>query len=57
MKAGERPLRNVDDLYDALDGIEPGGSLELTVVRGTEERVVVVTFPGDEPEPEADAEG
>ena len=55
VKAGERPLRNVDDLYDALDGIEPGGSLELTVVRGTEERVVVVTFPGDEPE--ADAEG
>jgi serine protease Do len=57
VKAGERPLLNVDDLYDALDGIEPGGSLELTVVRGTEERVVVVTFPGDEPEPEADAEG
>ena len=50
VKAGDRELRTVDDLYDALDGIEPGATLDLTVVRGTEERVVVVTFPADDAE-------
>jgi serine protease Do len=43
-----RPLTTVDDLYDALDGAEPGGTVEITVVRGTEERTVSVTFPPDE---------
>lgn len=43
--AAGRPLATVDDLFDALEGIEPGATLELTVVRGTEERAVTVTFP------------
>ena len=48
--AAGRPLTEVDDLYDALDGIEPGGTLELTVLRGTEERSVTVTFPPAAPD-------
>jgi serine protease Do len=55
VKAGERDLRTVDDLYDALDGIEAGSSLALTVVRGIEERVVTVTFPADEGDDAASA--
>jgi serine protease Do len=46
--AAGRPLVSVDDLYDALDTAEPGGSLELTVVRGAEERTVTVTFPPED---------
>ena len=41
----DRPLLHVDDLYDALDAVEPGGSLRLGVVRGTDERSVTITFP------------
>ena len=39
--AGGRPLHGFDDLFDAL---ERGGSLPLTVVRGTEEREVTAHF-------------
>jgi hypothetical protein len=31
-------------LYDALGSTRAGSTLELTVLRGTEERAVVVTF-------------
>jgi hypothetical protein len=34
----------VDALYEVLDGVAEGGSVELTVVRGTEERPVKVEF-------------
>jgi len=37
-------LGSVDALYELLDSVAGGGSLELTVVRGTEERVVDVEF-------------
>ncbi|MEA2363753.1 MAG: hypothetical protein QOD71_2898 [Thermoleophilaceae bacterium] len=37
-------LGSVDVLYDVLDSVSDGGSLELTVVRGTEERPVTVEF-------------
>jgi serine protease Do len=46
--AGGRPVAGVDDLYDALDAAgaaEGEASLELTVVRGTDERSVTVRFP------------
>jgi serine protease Do len=36
---GDRPLTSVDELFDAL---ETGGTLALTVLRGTEERAVDV---------------
>src|SRR5918995_157180 len=39
--AGDTPLRGYDALFDAL---EAGGSLRLTVVRGTEERQVTAHF-------------
>jgi serine protease Do len=42
--AGGRELDGVDALYEVLDGLTEGGSVELTVVRGTEERPVNVEF-------------
>jgi serine protease Do len=40
-----KELDGVDGLYHALDAVPPGGgTLELTVIRGTEERKVPVTF-------------
>jgi serine protease Do len=43
--AGGNELDGVDALYAALDAVPVGGgALELTVVRGTEERVVAVQF-------------
>jgi serine protease Do len=41
--AGGRPASTPDDLFDALAAAR-GGTLELTVVRGTEDRTVQVTF-------------
>jgi serine protease Do len=41
--AGGRPVTSIDDLFSALPA-EPGGTVELNVVRGTEERTVRVTF-------------
>jgi serine protease Do len=41
-------LEGVDALYDALDALSPGATLELTVVRGTDERTVEVHFEGEE---------
>jgi len=43
-------VASVDDLWDVLDAA--GDSVELTVLRGTEERTVTVTFAADD-----DAEG
>jgi S1-C subfamily serine protease len=43
--AGGRDLDGVDALYEALDGVPAaGGTLELTLVRGTEERQVTAEF-------------
>jgi serine protease Do len=42
--AGERQLDRVDNLYEALDAARAEGKLELTVVRGTEERTISVEF-------------
>ncbi len=42
--AGEHPIDGVDALYDALDGARAQSALELTIVRGTDERAVQVTF-------------
>jgi S1-C subfamily serine protease len=41
---GDRPVTTVDGLLDALDGVGDGATLSLTVVRGTEERAVAVSF-------------
>jgi serine protease Do len=42
--AGGRAIEQVDALYEALDQARTDGQLELTVVRGTDERKVPVTF-------------
>ncbi|HEY2771085.1 MAG TPA: S1C family serine protease [Solirubrobacteraceae bacterium] len=44
VSAGGRELDRVDALYEALDGARSEGRLELTVVRGTEERTITVEF-------------
>lgn len=41
--AAGRELERIDVLYDALDQARAGGSLELRIVRGTEERTVEVS--------------
>ena len=52
--AGGQPTRTADDLFGALRAAESGGSLDLTVLRGTEERSVhVVLGPGGEAASEA----
>jgi S1-C subfamily serine protease len=45
--AGGQPVRHADDLFGALAGAT-GGTLELKVVRGTEERTVQVSFASDQ---------
>jgi serine protease Do len=42
VRAGDRELASMDDLYDALDAA--GDTLSLVVVRGTEERELQVPF-------------
>jgi serine protease Do len=41
---GETEVSRLDDLHQALDSVRGGGELELTVVRGAEERKVAVSF-------------
>jgi serine protease Do len=46
--AGGREIDGADALYAVLDGVPAaGGQLELTVVRGTDERSISVTFGGE----------
>jgi serine protease Do len=42
--AGGRAIDGVDVLYETLDDARDAGQLELTIVRGIEERAVTVTF-------------
>ena len=42
--AGGVPLRDADELHAALDGLKKGATLQLTLLRGTEERQVSVSF-------------
>ena len=42
--AGERQIDSVDQLYEALDEARAEGKLQLTIVRGSDERTVQVTF-------------
>ena len=41
--AGGADVKSVDDLFDALDRLGADGSLELKVLRGTEERTVSIS--------------
>jgi serine protease Do len=42
--AGDRQIDGVDVLYEALDASRGDGHLDLTILRGTDERAVQVTF-------------
>lgn len=42
--AAGKQIDRVDALYEALDGAASGDQLELTVLRGADERTVLVTF-------------
>jgi serine protease Do len=42
--AAGQPVGGVDDLFGALQGAQGGGTLELRVVRGSDERTVQVVF-------------
>jgi S1-C subfamily serine protease len=44
--AAGNPIGTPDDLFDALQAA-PGGAIELTIIRGTDERTIRVTF-GDQ---------
>jgi serine protease Do len=47
--AGGAPTESVEALYTALDAVPAaGGELELTVVRGTDERTVTASFSGEQ---------
>ena len=46
--ADERALRRVDDLHSALEAAVASGELRLAIVRGVDEREVVVPVAGGE---------
>lgn len=52
-----RPVPSVDDLWDALDAAAERPSVEVTLLRGVEERTVTVTFAEPDEPDEPDAEG
>jgi len=44
VSANGRPVTEIDDLYEVLDGLTADATLTLGLVRGTEERTVTVSF-------------
>jgi serine protease Do len=50
--AAGQPVRGADDLFDALQAAQ-GGTIELKLVRGTDERTLQVAFGGGQPGQEA----
>ena len=48
IEAAGRPIREPDDVYDALGALGSGSSLSLRVVRGADERTIEVNFGSSE---------
>jgi serine protease Do len=48
IEAGGRPIRESDDVYDALGALGSGRTLSLRVVRGADERTIEVNFGSSE---------
>jgi serine protease Do len=44
VSAAGRPVRTPDDLFEALQAAAAGGTVELSVIRGTGERTIQVSF-------------
>ena len=51
MTVAGQPTRTADDLFGVLRAAAPGGSLEMTILRGTEERTVQVVLGQDGQQP------
>jgi len=45
--AGGKPIVEPDDIYDALGAVEANGTLQVSLVRGSEELSVEVKFAAD----------
>ena len=45
MRAGDRDLATADDLFAVLDDQGTGTALTITLVRGSDEHTVTVTWP------------
>src|SRR5512141_22590 len=48
IEAAGRPIREPDDVYDALGAVQSGSKLSLRVVRGADERTIEVNFGASE---------
>jgi hypothetical protein len=48
-EAAGRPIRQPDDVYDALGTVDGSGSLSLRLVRGNDELDVNVNFAAESP--------
>jgi serine protease Do len=48
IEAGGRPIREPDDVYDALGALGSGRTISLRVVRGADERTIEVNFGSSE---------
>ena len=46
IEAAGRPIREPDDVYDALGTLQGGATMALRIVRGADERTVEVSFAG-----------
>lgn len=55
VEADGRPLTGMDDLHQSLEGVQPGGSLPLRVVRAADELEVTVHFDAAAPRSEGSA--
>jgi S1-C subfamily serine protease len=44
VEAAGRPIREPDDVYDALGAVQGGSTLSLRVVRGADERTIEINF-------------
>jgi serine protease Do len=44
VEAGGQPIRNADDVYDALAGVEQSGVMTLSLVRGADDLSLEVSF-------------
>jgi serine protease Do len=53
VQAGGRDLVSADDLFAVLADVAPGGELAITLVRGTDELTVTVTWPQQPSDPGA----
>lgn len=54
-QVGDSPIASVDDVATALESIPPGGTVQLHILRGTEELTLQATFPTPTDDPTDDA--